>query len=190
MSLRLVVLPTILFTAVLGLACDDGPTAPSPTPTPVQPAAPPAPVPDFSALVGTWNLMVRVTEVNGSGCVAETMRSQIGVPKPYLLAISQKDSILTVTLRSASGDYACTFTPVADSSDFTTFGKTAFYSCEQESVPIRCDDGTLHRIFSLGEDISGHVSGTELRGDWAASWFEGDVAAGVEMKAGFTGSKE
>jgi hypothetical protein len=134
--------------------------------------------------------MVRVTEVNGSGCVAETMRSQIGVPKPYLLSISQKDFVLTVTLKSASGDYACTFTPVADGSDFTTFGKPGYYSCEQEFVPIRCADGTLHSLFSFGEDISGHVSGTELRGDWAASWFEGLSVTGVDMKAGFTGSKE
>src|SRR5574338_132850 len=178
MSVRLVVLSTVLFTAAFGLACDDGPTAPSPTPTPLQPSAPPAPpppgpAPDFSALTGLWNAMVRVTEVTGSGCVADTMRSQMAVPTPYSLSISQQDYTLRVTLKSASGDYACTFTPVADSDGFTTFGKPGYYTCEQTSVPVRCADGTMHGVFSFGEDISGRLVGAELRGDWAADWFEG-----------------
>ena len=193
MLVRLV-LSSILFAAVLGLACGDGgPTAPSPTPTPVAPAGPPPsppPVPDLSALVGVWNLMIRVTEVNGSGCVAETMRSQIGFPKPYTLAITERP--LRVTLKSASGDYACTFTPVPDGSGFTTYGKGGYYTCEHDFVPVHCNDGTLHSVFSFGEDISGYLSGTELRGGWDASWFEGFPPGsnmGVEMKAEFTGSK-
>jgi hypothetical protein len=135
--------------------------------------------------------MVRVTGVNGSGCVAETMRSQIGMPKPYSLSITQKDSTVTVTLKSASGDRACTFTPVADSSGFTTYGKGGYYTCEQDFVPVSCSDGTVHSIFSYGEDISGQLSGTELRGAWDAAWFEGFPPSDsvVEMKAEYTGSR-
>ena len=145
--------------------------------------------------------MVRVTQVTGSGCVADTMRSQMADPKPYSLSISQQgsqqdftrsqqDYTLRVTLKSASGDYACTFAPVADSGGFTTFGKPGYYTCEQTSVPVRCADGTMHGIFSFGEDISGRLVGAELQGDWAAAWFEGIDQQGVEMKAEFTGVRE
>ena len=42
MPVRPIVLTSLLFAAVLGLACgDDGPTAPSPTPTTAQPPGPP-----------------------------------------------------------------------------------------------------------------------------------------------------
>ena len=136
-------------------------------------------------------MMVRVTEVSGSGCIAETMRSQMGVPKPYLLSITANNSAMSVTLESASGDYSCAFTPVADSRGFTTFGKGGYYTCRQASVPINCADGSVHGIASFGEDISGQLSGTELRGEWGASWFEGfpwgDSA--VEMKAEYRGSR-
>ena len=199
MPVRLIVLTSILFAAVLGLACDNnGPTTPSRTPSAAEPPAPspgpapgPAPGPDLSALVGAWNLMVRVTGVTGSGCIAETMRSQIGVPKPYSLSITQTNYTVTVNLKSASGDYACTFTPVVDSSGFTTYGKGGYYTCEQQFVPVSCADGTMHGIVSYGEDISGQLSGTELKGAWDAWWSERLLASGfdVEMKAEYTGSR-
>jgi hypothetical protein len=164
---RLAVLPSILFGAVLGFACgEDSPSAPSPITAAPPPI--PSPVPDFSALVGVWNLRVRLTEVEGGGCVADTMRSQIGEPKPYTLSITPKNSTVSVTLRTASGDRACTFTPVADSSSFTT----------------------QHNIFSVGEDISGHLSGNEMTGAWGASWFDGwEDYSGVRTTAQFTATK-
>lgn len=123
-----------------------------------------------------------------SGCIGETMRSQIGVPNGYSLSITQTGK---ATLRSASGDYACTFTPVFDGSGFTTYGKPGFYTCEHELLAFRCSDGTLHALFSFGEDLSGHVSGTEMTGTWDATWYE-DVPPsgyGVEAKAQFTGTR-
>jgi hypothetical protein len=194
MLVRLIVLPSVLLVAILSWACgEDSVSAPSPITSPIAPApAPPPPsaVPDFSALVGVWNLTIRLTEVTGSGCVADTMRSQIGEPKPYTLSITPKNSTVSVTLKTASGDRACTFTPVADSSGFTTYGKGGYYSCEEWYLTFRCSDGTQHAIFSLGEDISGHLSGSEIIGAWDAWWFDGwEDYSGFGMKARFTATK-
>lgn len=181
-------LSSVLLAAVLGLACGDGsPSAPSPVPsTPPPPAAPP--VPDVSNLLGVWNLMVRVGDISGMGCVADTMRSQIGLPEPYSLSITQTDKV-RVTLRSASGDYACTFTPLVDGDGFTTYGQAGTYDCEQLYLNFRCSDGTQHRIFTYGENIAGHLSGAEMNGTWDADWFEELFTDGVGMKAEFTGTK-
>jgi hypothetical protein len=190
MLVRLVVLPSVLLAAVLALACGEhSPSAPSPIASAAPPPTP-SPVPDFSALVGVWNLTVRLTEVKGSGCVADTMRSQIGESKPYTLSITPKNSTVSVTLKTASGDRACTFTPVADSSGFTTYDKGGYYSCEEWYLTYRCSDGTQHHIFSLGEDISGHLSDNEMTGSWDAWWFDGwEDYSGFGMKAQFTATK-
>jgi hypothetical protein len=118
------------------------------------------------------------------------MRSQIGEPKPYTLSITPKNSTVSVTLKTPSGDRACTFTPVADSSGFTTYDKGGYYSCEEWYLAFRCSDGTQHNIFSLGEDISGHVSSNEMTGSWDAWWFDGwEDYSGVGMKAQFTATR-
>jgi hypothetical protein len=118
------------------------------------------------------------------------MRSQIGVAQPYSLSVIQQDSIVEVTLRNGSGDYACTFTPVTDASGFTTFGKGGYYTCVQPFIPFRCSDGTLHSIFTFGEDISGRVSGNEMNGAWAAVWMDGVADfVGVQTKAEFIGTR-
>ena len=133
---------------------------------------------------------MRITEVTGTGCVAETMRSQIGAPRNYSLSIRQMESTLKVTLTSVSGDRACTFAPITDGSGFTTFEKGGYYTCAEWYMPFRCQDETLHSIFTIGENISGHLSGDRITGAWHASWFDGwDDYTGVEMKAEFTGSR-
>jgi hypothetical protein len=186
MLVRLVVLPPVLLTASLGLACGDGtPSTPSPVTSPAAPTAP-SPVPDLSALVGVWHVTVRVTEAEGSGCVADTMRSHIAEPKPYTLTIAPTKSAVSVSLKSSSGDRSCTFSPVADSGGFTTYDTGGYYTCEEWYLTFRCFDGTQHSIFSLGEDISGHLSGDGMTGAWDAWWFDGwEDYAGVGMKAQF-----
>lgn len=186
----------ILSSAVLVTACGDRtPTAPSPAPPPAVAAAPPpvpSPTPEVSQLVGVWSIAVRPTEVTGGGCVADTMRSQMAAPVPYSLSIAQKGhDALTVTLRSASGDRACTFTPRVDANGFTTYQQPGYYSCEQWHLPFRCNDGTQHDIFSLGEDIAGRVSGSEISGTWDAAWFDGpNGEVAILMKAQFSGHRQ
>ncbi len=191
MLVKLVSLPLVVFAGGASFGCADEPvSAPSPVPSAAVSSPAPSPGQDFSALVGVWHVMVRVTEVTGTGCVADTMRSQSGVVKPYSLSIAQMGSTLKATLTSASGDRACTFTPVPDGSGFTTFGKGGRYSCADWYVPFRCQDETSHSIFTIGENISGHVTGNQITGAWHASWYDGwDDYAGVEMKAEFTGSR-
>ena len=183
----------VLLSAVLLSACDGGgsPSAPSPSASP-EPSPAPAPIPDLSRLVGVWNLTVRLTDVSGSGCVAETMRSQIGVPNRYSLSIAQKGNYsVAVTLKSAAGDRACTFAPSVDSSGFTTYGKGGYYTCEHEFLDFGCSDGTPHSIFTLGEDISGRVLGNEISGAWDATWIDGwDGNHGVDVKAQYTGNRQ
>jgi hypothetical protein len=137
--------------------------------------------------------MTAVTPGSGrTGCVAETMQSRIGVPNSYSLSITERGR---VTLTSASGDYSCSFTPSVDSSGFTTYGVGGTFTCKDAVRPFRCDDGTMHRLFSWGQDISGRVSGTEISGTWDANWE--DMGSGLSLgsplslntKAEFTGKR-
>lgn len=191
---RSMVFTVVLLPAVLLMACGDGTaTAPSPVSSVAVPAAPPPPpssVLDLSQFVGVWDITVRLTDVTGNGCVADGMRSQMGAPAPYSLAITQNGSnSLAVTLRSASGDRACTFAPKADSGGFTTYGQGGYYTCENWYLEFRCDDG-LHRIFSIGEDIGGRVAGGEMSGTWSAHWFDGwDDYRGIGTTAQFNGRR-
>ncbi len=188
MLAKLVLLLSVLLAALLASACSEhSPSAPSSLrSTPASAASPQ----DFSALTGEWKVTVRLTEVTGGGCVADTMRSQIGEPKPYTLSITPKSPTVSVTLKSGSGDRACTFTPVADGSGFSTYDAAGYYSCENWYLALRCSDGTQHNIFSIGENISGHLSGNEMTGTWDASWFDGwDDYSGFDMKAQFVATR-
>lgn len=202
LSKRCVVPPAILLAAVLVSACDSfrspstpsrAPSrAPSPTPSPT-----PSPAPDLSHLVGVWNLTLRLTDVTGGGCVADTMPSQIGVPNRYSLSVTQTGGTVDVTLTSASGDYSSTFTNVfADSSGFTTLGRRdSCLTCllgVEVLRDFRCSDGTLNDLISWSQDISARVSGTEISGQWSAAFSDGPPLLGttwVETKAEFTGSR-
>ena len=190
MLVKLVASSSVLVAALFASGCGDGmPSAPSPARSPVAATPDPGPAPDTSRLEGEWNVTVRLTAVSGTGCIADTMRSQIGVASNYSLSVVKKGGLM-VTLKSASGDYACTFKPVADNSGFTTYGQRGYYTCEQFVLAYRCNDGTAHGIFSFGEDISGRLTGNEMSGAWDAVWFEGDDTHGVEMKTQFTGTRQ
>jgi hypothetical protein len=162
--------PLILVSALLVSGCNhDAPTAPSPPP------APPPPIP----VTSMWNIAVRLVAVAGGECVGETMQSQLGMPKSYSLSTTSKGNMVDVTLKSATGDYACTFPAKAESDGFTTFGVGGFLSCETTTAVIRnfaCANGTLRDMQRFGEDISGHISGEEITGQWNVSW--------IVMKAG------
>ena len=193
------VLSAVLVAALIGSACGGGgPTAPTRTSSAVTPAQPqppapsPAPpAPDLSRLVGTWNVTVRLTAVtagSSSSCVGETMRSQIGAPNAYSLQFTT-DERVSVMLTSASGDYACTFAPTADSNSFTTYDVPGYFTCRDETLAFRCDNGTMRHLFPWGQNISGRVSGREITGTWDASWEDMSTGAMVETKAEFTGRR-
>jgi hypothetical protein len=154
---------------------------------PVVPA--PSPTSDLSHLAGVWNVTMRLTHVSGGGCVAETMQAQLGLPSPYSLSVAQSGNNVGVTLTSASGEYSCAFTAVADSSGFTTFGQLGYFDCKNAVQEFRCGDGTVHRLFSWGQDVSGRVSGTEISGSWEAVWDDMGTGFGVGTKAQFSGSR-
>lgn len=185
---RGVVTAVIVLSAIFLSACGQGtPTRPSQVVTPV-PSSGPAPAPDFSPFLGVWNVALRLTEVGGTGCVVESMRAQIGAPNAYSLSIAENGS---VTLRSASGDVACTFRPYVEGTDFTTYGRPGTYTCEQGTLPVRCGDGTTHSLVSFGQDISGRVTGDEISGRWSAGWLdESDGLRAIDFKAEFTGRRQ
>ena len=183
MERKLAPVAAVLVCVVLLPACGgENPSAPSSTSSVESPPAPPGS--DVSQLLGTWNVTVRLTSVTGSGCVADTMRSQIGAPSPYSLLIKPT----TVTLTSASGDRACTYPAKMDGSSFAE--GPGNYTCDQFNLDFTCSNGTHQTIFTFGEDIAGHVSGGEIGGTWDAHWFAGvDDDIGVDMKAQFTGTR-
>jgi hypothetical protein len=137
-----------------------------------------------------------MTGVVGGECVGEMMHSDIGVPKDYSLSITRKGNTADVFLRSASGDYACTFPARVDGDDFTTVGVPGWMSCERQDTGLvrgfACANGSLRDMFDLGEDISGHISGNEIAGEWKVSWMvsEGgrDIAV-MEATSQYTGAR-
>ena len=189
---RSIVAPAIL-AGLLASACDhESPSAPSPLPV-VTPAPPPA-IP----VVEVWNLTLRLTSVSGGECVGETMQSQIGVPQSYSLTTAQTETSFEVTLKSASGDYDCTFPAIRDSDGFTTVGVRGYFRCESGGLVrgFHCANGMQRDVFSWGQDISGRISGSEISGNLEGTWdvFEaGDLpydSAVMETTAEYTGRRQ
>ena len=187
-----IVAPLILLSAVLVLACDHpGPTAPSPTPSPAPAPTPAVPVTDV------WNITARLTSVSGGECIGETMQSQIGVPKSYSLSATRTGSNVEATLKSASGDYACTFTGGNGDASGFTFGEIGYFSCAV-GFQIRgflCGSGMRRDMLTLGQTLSGRISGNEISGTWRIDRVvmgpdEPSIDIGLlETTSGYTGSR-
>ncbi len=175
----------LLLLTVIACGCGGPPTSPA-GPNPLPQTQTTTPTFDLSPFVGVWNLTLRLTEVKGdSGCVAETMKSQLGVLSKYSLTITQS----SVTMTNPSGDYACTFDSFkTDSGGFTTYGVPGYFTCQSPTLAFRCSDGTTHDLFSLGQDVAGRLSGTEMSGTWGSSFVATGVGA-VDISAEFKGSK-
>ena len=76
------------------------------------------------------------------------MQSEIGVPKSYLLSITRSGNTVDATLKSASGDYDCTFTGLRGDSDGFEFGPTGgYFSCK--SGGLICDTYRLPVYFVI-----------------------------------------
>jgi hypothetical protein len=101
------------------------------------------------------------------------MRSQIGVPKTYSLSISRYDTTVDVTLKSMSGDYACTFTGGSGDKDRFSFGPSeGYFSCSVggQLRRLECANGQQRDLFALGQNLFGRISGNEISGTWDVSW--------------------
>jgi len=186
------VAPAVLLLAALsGVSCDSGSaTAPSRVPTPSPPA--PAPTPadptsgDFSRLAGTWNGDSRLTEIKafgGTSCVPEEMRSQIGVPRPFNLSISDAGFVkLTDVSMSFSLWHSATTT------DGISFTPKGYYW--SDILVFRCSNGTEHRLISsCGGGIAGRLSGTEISGTWSDCLEDLADESVVEVTVTFTGRR-
>jgi len=172
-----------LILAVFASACGGDVVTPT---TPTQPQTT-TPTFDLSPFVGVWHVTWRLTKVYGeTGCVAGTMKSQLGAPSAYSLTITYS----TVTITNPSGDYACTFDNFkTDSSGFTTYGGKGIFTCDPWLLAFRCSDGTTHALFSTDQDIEARVSGTEISGTWDGGFHPLTGAADVQIWAEFKGSK-
>jgi hypothetical protein len=147
-------------------------------------------------VVTVWTITASLTGVSGGECVGAAMQSEIGVPKGYTLSIAEKDRLVDVTLRSLSGDFACTFTDVpGDSTGFSTFGAGGYFSCAAGGARhgFLCANGTQRNLFALGQNISGRVSGTDISGAWNVSWdvmrSDDSSIGALETTAVFTGRR-
>jgi len=178
----------ILVASFLGTACDDASslTAPSPTSdvTTGQPAPPPLP-PGWANLVGVYDVSLHLTAVQGSGCIADTMRSQLDVAQPYSVTFASNG---TVSLASVSPSFVCTFDGASTGeTGFTTAG-VGYYRCEPYVVSFRCSDGSDHRIYTFGQDLSGQVTGNDIVGTWEVSWLD-EADHEVYVTAQYKGSR-
>jgi hypothetical protein len=119
-------------------------------------------------MTNVWNVTARLTSVNGGECVGETMRPQIGTAKSYSLSVTRTGSNVEATLRSASGDYDCTFTGGTGDADGFTFGQIGYFSCEVgfQIRDFQCGGGIRRDMVTLGQSLSGRISGNEISGTW------------------------
>jgi len=184
----------LLLLTVIACGCEGPPIPPAgPNPPPPDGPNPPPqtqstpPTFDLSPFVGVWNLTLHLTEVKGdSGCIAEAMKSQLEVPSKSSLTITQS----SVTITNPSGDYACTFDSFkTDSSSFTTYGVQGWFTCQSPLLAVRCSDGSTYDLFSMGQDISARLSGTEISGTWDAGFDDNRTGVGFGITAEFKGSK-
>lgn len=126
------------------------------------------------------------------------MQSQIGVPKSYSLSTTRIGSNVDATLKSTSGDYACTFTGESGDTTGLTFGQFRYFSCEVGGHirDILCGNGLRRDMQALGQTLSGRISGNSVSGTWNVSWiiyapgepFVGDIAA-LETTTEYTGNR-
>jgi hypothetical protein len=191
--LRAITSSVTLLAVVLGSACGTSgelPVAPTSGGTRISAPAPaPDPNTSLSPFVGVWKVTLSLTDVEvqaGGGCVAETLQSQIGVPRDYVLAITAKD----VTLTNPSDNLACTFETVrGDSEGFSTYGVTGLFYCNR-LWPVRCGDQKVHPLIWVGQNIAGKVSGAGISGSWDADWVSDADGTSLTTKAQFKGSKQ
>jgi hypothetical protein len=93
------------------------------------------------------------------------MQLEIGVPKSHSLSVTRTGSHVDATLKSASGDYDCTFTGGnGDASGFTF--EHGFFSCEVgfQVYGFLCRNGMRRDLLTLGQTLTGRISGDEISG--------------------------
>ncbi len=177
---------------VLAMTACAAPTSPSrpaaQTATPPPPPTSPSPTApgDFSQLAGTWNGDSRLTQVNaygGTGCVAEEMRSQIGVARPFTLSISDAGFVKLTDLSMKFSLWHSATTP-----DRLSFTPSGYYW--SDILVFRCSNGTEHRLTSAcGGGIIGRLSGNEISGTWGDCLEDLADESIVELTATFTGRR-
>ena len=169
----------VLIAAIFSIGCGNN--------TLSGPSTLPTTTPRQSRVVSMWNVTIRVTDISGKGCVADSLRTEINTHNEYSLAILEQDDATLAQLASAFGDYSCSFPVRTENRGFTE--GPGYYSCTRERRVVNCD-GTLHSLMTFGQTISGRFFGSEVSGEWSASWMDlSDDEHDVEMKAQFTGSK-
>jgi hypothetical protein len=144
-----------------------------------------------SQIVGTWNLDLRLTEIRVEGniygdksCVADTMRSEIGVSRPYLLTLTDAAHAM---LKDLSSNYSADFPIWAEG---PKFGDPPIGYFDSEILVVPCSDGPEHRLFPYAGGILGQLSGQELSGTWAMALMDlDDVSPSVHFTATFTGKR-
>jgi hypothetical protein len=191
--LRAITSSATLLAVLLGSACGtsrESPAAPTSGGTRISSPAPaPESSTNLSPFVGVWNVTLCVTGVEvqaGGGCVAETLRSRVGVPSDYVLTVTAKD----VTITNPSDNLACTFETLrGDSEGFTTYDVPGFFHCNR-LWSVRCGNQTVHPLIWVGQNIAGRVSGAGISGSWDADWVSDADGTSLTTKAQFTGSRQ
>jgi hypothetical protein len=201
-SFRLAVSTVVLLAVVISAACGGSATPPtSPTPVPQTattrtppPPTRPEPSTGLTPFAGVWELTLRLTDTDNtvyddrSGCVADALRAEVGVPRDYLLTVTEND----VTITNPAKNLACTFETVKGNSEgFSTVGVLGVFRCTRQwALAVRCGDQTTYDFMSFGQDISARVTGTEIAGEWFADWFEDRRHIGFSTKAEFKGRRQ
>lgn len=176
----------VVVSAILAATCTNSESVPS------SPSLPSGPEPPATADV--WNVRAHFTELTGGGCVGDAMRSsQMEVSNSYTLSITPSGNGATIDFKDVAGHHVCRFTGAAsDSNGFTTVGRSGHVSClAGGEVVAECPDGQ-HVMMAFGADISGHISGDHISGEWTFSWESFDVYPALESlhtTTEFTGSR-
>ena len=174
--------------AILVLSCTG--TTPSNPPFPLTPSPSLVPPPPPMPPADVWNIVVRTTAMDGGGCVGQAMRAHFGESQTYTLSVMPGTPYTAVNIRSAAGDFDCTLPALTTPDGFTSRGVQTYFTCRAGDEPtVQCGDGTQHSLFSDGQDITGHMSGDHIVGQWWVDWNIDFFGDNLHVENAFTGSR-
>jgi hypothetical protein len=190
---RSVVRLIFMLMTVLMVGCgSDAPTAPS---DPAAQAASSPPPVNALPVTSKWNVTMTLSSATGDGCLREAVQALLAASGGYTIVLAQTGDSGRVSLEAGSHNYDCSFDRVAvNDSGFTSVGVHGWYRCTPWYVTegIRCSDGSLVSLYTLGQNISGSIAGDEIRGTWTMDWFDHitDDRPGLEVTAQYTGRRQ
>ena len=142
--------------AAASLACGDTPA--SPTSSTTSPFA--------ANFNGFYSESMRLTGVSGGECVGADLTARLSSVDVGTLTITQKQSDVTVVVRSATTGLQCTYEGNASLATFAV----SVRSCDAAQINFGCSNGQSRTLELVGSTITATISGNTTTGTVATTY--------------------